>query len=227
MLRAGSVQLCSASSTLKGHKYMRRNPNISLSASTARISSAAGGVCSVLLAFCIGCGGGVNSEEQARRAYLGLDAHIDKSITLGFLGFNTASSANISPQMTKGTATGTLTISGQVDQGNSANKGMRLVEDLVGYSDDGVLTYATDAAKRPALTMSLKGIPSGTMDGTLNGTYNMTGELVGVVTLSIAFTGQLQPTVADMTKPERKPGATHITGTAVSASGTYTVDITR
>jgi hypothetical protein len=218
---------CSASSTLKGQKFMRRNPTISLSAFTAHVSSAAGGICSVLLAFCIGCGGSVTSEEQARRAYLGLDTHIDKSITLGFLGFNAASSANISPQMTKGTATGTLTISGQVDQGSSANKGMRLVEDLVGYSDDGVLTYATDAAKRPALTMSLKGIPNGTMDGTLSGTYNMTGELVGVVTLSIAFTGQLQPTVADMTKPERKPGTTHITGTAVSASGTYNVDITR
>ncbi len=206
---------------------MHKNPNIALSSFTARIFSSASGVCSVLVAFCIGCGGGVSSEEQARRAYLGLDTHIDKSITLGFLGFNAASSANISPQMTKGTAAGTLTISGQVDQGNSANKGMRLVEDLVGYSDDGVLIYATDATKRPALTMSLKGIPSGTMDGTLSGTYNMTGELVGVVTLSLAFAGQLQPTTADMTKPERKPGTTHITGTAVSASGTYNVDITR
>ena len=201
---------------------MHKNPNIALSSFTARIFSSASGVCSVLVAFCIGCGGGVSSEEQARRAYLGLDTHIDKSITLGFLGFNAASSANISPQMT-----GTLTISGQVDQGNSANKGMRLVEDLVGYSDDGVLIYATDATKRPALTMSLNGIPSGTMDGTLSGTYNMTGELVGVVTLSLAFAGQLQPTTADMTKPERKPGTTHITGTAVSASGTYNVDITR
>lgn len=206
---------------------MHKNSNIARSSFTARVFSSASGVCSVLVAFCIGCGGGVSSEEQARRAYLGLDTHIDKSITLGFLGFNAASSANISPQMTKGTAAGTLTISGQVDQGNSANKGMRLVEDLVGYSDDGVLIYATDATKRPALTMSLKGIPSGTMDGTLSGTYNMTGELVGVVTLSLAFAGQLQPTTADMTKPERKPGTTHITGTAVSASGTYNVDITR
>ena len=64
----------------------------------------------------------IDSDEAARRAYLGLDASIGKSITLGFQGFNAASSANIDPQMTTGTApngSGTLTISGQVDQGLS------------------------------------------------------------------------------------------------------------
>lgn len=35
----------------------------------------------------------VSSEETARRAFLGLDRSIGKSLTLGFAGFNAASSA--------------------------------------------------------------------------------------------------------------------------------------
>ena len=34
----------------------------------------------------------VSSEQQARRAYLGLDKSIGKAITLGFEGFNSATS---------------------------------------------------------------------------------------------------------------------------------------
>ena len=55
--------------------------------------------------------------------------------SLGFAGFNAASSANIPPQMTTGDVAGTLTVTGQVDQGASSNKNMRLVEALVGYQD--------------------------------------------------------------------------------------------
>src|SRR4051812_46761985 len=95
----------------------------------------------------------VASEEDAKNAYLGLDAHIDKAITLGFAGFNAATNANIAPQMTTGTVTGTLTVSGQVDQGASSNKTMNLVEAMVMYSDDGKHTYATDMAAQPALGM--------------------------------------------------------------------------
>ena len=62
------------------------------------------------------CGGSISSDEQARRAYLGLDKSVEKSLQLGFDGFNAASSANIPPQSTNGDETGTLTISGQVDQ---------------------------------------------------------------------------------------------------------------
>lgn len=173
------------------------------------------------------CGSGVASDEQARRAYLGLDTHIDKSITLGFAGFNAAGSANIPTQMTTGAVSGTLSISGQVDQGASANKNMRLIEDLVMYSDDGKLVYATNPADRPALGMQLKSIPNGTLTGTLVGKYVMTGELSGDVALNLAFTGQLQPNAADMSKVERKPGTTRITGTATSPAGTYQVDVTR
>ena len=60
----------------------------------------------------------VNSDEAARRAYLGLDNSIEKSLNLGFAGFNAATSANIAPQTTTGTTTGMLTVTGQVDQGS-------------------------------------------------------------------------------------------------------------
>src|SRR6516164_1646408 len=89
------------------------------------------------------CGGGVNSTDDARKAYLGLDPSVDKAITLGFQGFNTASSANISPQTANGTKTGALTVTGQVDQGASSNKGMRLNTAYTTYSDDGLITYAS------------------------------------------------------------------------------------
>lgn len=47
----------------------------------------------------LACGGtpAVSSDEQARRAYLGLDKAVGKSMQLGFDGFNSASSANIAP----------------------------------------------------------------------------------------------------------------------------------
>lgn len=169
----------------------------------------------------------VSSTEEAQRAYLGLDASIDKAITLGFAGFNAAKSANIDAQTANGAKTGTMTITGQVDQGASANKGMRLVEKLVTYSDDGKLTYATNDATPPKLDMQLKGIPNGTLGGTLIGTYTMDGDLKGSVTLNLAFTGTLQPNATDAKIVERKPGTTHITGTATSGDGVYNVDVTR
>ncbi len=168
---------------------------------------------------------GVGSEEDAKAAYLGLDAHIDKAITLGFAGFNAASSANISPQMTTGAKTGTLTVTGQVDQGSSDNKGMRLNEALVAYSDDGLRTYVTNDAALPALTMQLKSIPTGTLSGSLNGAFVMSGELAGDVTLALSFGGELQAGAG--TAVERKPGTTRVTGTATSPYGVYTIDVTR
>src|SRR5262249_36984974 len=77
----------------------------------------------------------IDSNEQARRAYLGLDGSIAKSVKLGFDGFNMASSANIMPQTTAGLSAGTITVTGQVDQGSSSNKGMRLYVGMVGYTD--------------------------------------------------------------------------------------------
>lgn len=172
-----------------------------------------------------GCGGGVDSDEQARRAYIGLDAAIDKAINLGFAGFNAASSANIPAQMTTGTAAGTLKVTGQVDQGASNNKGMRLITEFTGYSDDTKLFYVTVAGKTQELNMQLKGIPTGTLDGDANWTLDMTGELAGQVNLKIVFTGTLQSGGGNIV--QRKPGTTRITGTATSGPGVYTIDVTR
>jgi hypothetical protein len=179
----------------------------------------------LLLFFVAGCGGGVSSNADAQKAYLGLDPSVDKAITLGFAGFNAASSANIDPQTANGTVSGTMTVTGQVDQGTSANKGMRLFDALSSYSDDGKITYGTDAAALPALTINLKNIPTGTLDGSLAGSFTMSGTESGQVTLALTFTGQIES--GPNNTVVRKVGTTHITGTATSASGTYAVDVTR
>jgi hypothetical protein len=180
----------------------------------------------------LACGGGtISSDEQARGAYLGLDKSIGKALELGFKGFNEANSANISPQSMTGDKSGTLTITGQVDQGASANKGMRLNEDLKNYSDGDIhldgggtlaVTYDTDGGL-PALTLSLKGIPTGTLTGTLAGDYNMSGDLSGSVHLNLSISGDLQSSADGGV--ERKPSTTSVTGTATSAAGTYQVNV--
>lgn len=176
----------------------------------------------------------VDSNEQARRAYLGLDPSIEKSLNLGFAGFNAATSANIPDQMTTGTATGTLTIGGQVDQGSSANKEMRLTVNMVTYSDGPfevdsnhdkyTITYATDTTALPALDLSLKNIPTGTLTGTLMGTYHLTGDIAGDVVLALSIIG----TMADggSGTVTRAPGSTTITGTATQGDGVYQVNVT-
>jgi len=176
----------------------------------------------------------VDSNEQARRAYLGLDPSVEKSMNLGFAGFNAATSANIPDQMAAGTETGTLVIGGQVDQGSSSNKGMRLTVDMTKYSDGPFevdsnhdkydITYATDMATPPALDLQLKGIPTGMLTGTLAGTYHLTGDIEGDVVLSLTIAG----TMADGGNGTvtRAPGSTTITGTATQGSGVYNVNVT-
>lgn len=178
----------------------------------------------------------IDSDEQARRAYLGIDPSIEKSLALGFAGFNSAQSANISPQMATGTGTGMLTITGQVDQGASANKGMRLYVGMVTYSDGKVtindkgdtitITYdtSTDMLMQPFLSLSLRNIPDGTFTGTLMGTYHMTGDLEGDATVNLMLSGQIQSNGSGGTV--RKPGSTMVTGTATSGDGTYNVNVT-
>lgn len=175
-----------------------------------------------------GCSDDVGSEEDARRAYLGLDKSIDKAMQLGFQGFNAASSANIDPQTTNGDKGGTITISGKVDQGSSANKTMTLNEALKDYTDDGEIVYNTSGTG-PVIDLKLANVPTGTVTGTLAGAFTMSGSggLEGSVTLSLTIAGDLQPTDADPMKVERKPGTTHITGTATSDYGVYDVDLTR
>jgi hypothetical protein len=182
--------------------------------------------CSVALVMAaVGCGGGVSSNADAQLAYEGLDASIDKAITLGIDGFNAASSANIPPQMATGDKTGTMTIGGQVDQGNSSNRTMNLTEALVSYSDDGTLTYATPSPA--ALSMKLAMVPTGTLNGSLTGAFTISGKLTGSVTLNLQFAGDLEPVPGSTSLVQRKPGTTHITGTATSNFGVYQVDLTR
>ncbi|EPX58502.1 hypothetical protein D187_003974 [Cystobacter fuscus DSM 2262] len=175
------------------------------------------------------CSDEISSDEQARRAYLGLDKSVEKSLQLGFAGFNAASSANIPPQSTTGDAGGTLDITGQVDQGSSANKGMRLRVGMKGYTDGEVtvaeeeapveITYqtTTDAAAQPALTLSLRDIPNGTFTGTLVGSFQMTGDIEGEVTLNLSLSGQIEDDGTG--KVRRKAGSTTVTGTAKSSTG--------
>ena len=156
---------------------------------------------------------------------------IENASQLGFDGFNSATSANISAQSVAGVKSGTLTITGQVDQGASANKGMRLKVGMTMYSDGDValdggsavaITYAT--ATEPALDLSLRSIPNGTFSGTLLGDFEMSGGLAGSVKLDLAMSGQIED--AGMGKVGRKVGTTTITGKASSGTGVYQVDIT-
>jgi hypothetical protein len=193
----------------------------------------------LLAAAAIGCGDSnnkVSSADSARRAYLGLDLSIDKAINLGMQGFNLATSANIAPQTGNGDVMGTLVVGGHVDQGASTNKTMNLTTDYTNYEDApvifgdaGVLHIIYNAASNGTvgLSMKLANIPSGTFNGTFMQTLHMSGDLQGDVTLSLAFAGDLQPVAGSTSQIQRKPGTTHITGTATSTYGTYTVDITR
>jgi hypothetical protein len=165
------------------------------------------------------------SAADAQKAYLGLDLAVNESITLGFAGFNGTSSANISPQSADGGVSGTLTVTGQVDQGTSTNKGMRLAAALSNYSDDGSVTYDTDASALPALSINLKNIPNGTFDGSLTGSFMMSGGPSGQVSLALTFAGQIE--AGPNNTVVRQAATTHITGTATSPAGTYNVDETR
>src|SRR3954453_10796577 len=114
----------------------------------------------LLLVAAAGCSNGVHSDADAQKAYLGLDASVDKAINLGFDGFNAASSANIPTQMTTGTKTGTLVVDGHVDAGQSNNKIMNLNTAYTMYSDDAKVTYDTMTSALPLLSMDLKNVPT-------------------------------------------------------------------
>jgi hypothetical protein len=195
-------------------------------------------VLSVLLVAACSDDDAIDSDEEARRAYLGLDASIEKSLNLGFAGFNSADSANIDPQAGTGDAAGTLTISGQVDQGASANKEMRLYVGMVDYSDGVVavetedgdvevdLTYGTSATQleQPYLHLSLRDVPDGTFTGELTGVYHLAGDIEGDVELTLTMSGEIMDAGGGVVA--RVPGSTTITGTATSGDGVYDVNVT-
>ena len=186
---------------------------------------------------------GVDSDEEARLAYLGLDQSIEKSLNLGFQGFNLASSANIAPQMMAGASDGMLTVSGQVDQGSSSNKTMRLNIAMVAYSDGPVvynddgdeleIIYDTspDVANQPYLSLKLNNVPTGTLEGTLDtnttmtGVYLMSGAMEGELQLNLTINGMLMAGTG--TEVLRVPGSTTVVGTATNADGgVYDINIT-
>jgi hypothetical protein len=176
----------------------------------------------------VGCGSGdsISSDEQARRAYLGIDKSISKSLALGFAGYNAATNAKIPTQMTTGDATGTLTVSGKVDQGNPSQASMGLDAALAMYSDGAIVvddqqhtidvTYATDSAAPPSLSLKLNASSGNSLTGSLDGTYQLSGDLGGTVTLTLQLSGTFSGTAPDVM---RVAGSTTVTGTAVNSSG--------
>jgi hypothetical protein len=187
----------------------------------------------LLLAAC-SSNSSINSNEEARRAYLGLDKSVSKSLTLGFQGWAAASNANIPSQSTAGDLSGMLTITGKVDQGNPSQVTMSLNVGMTMYSDGKItvddkgntinVTYATDSAAQPSLSLKLNASAGNTINGTLAGDYTMSGDLSGKVTLNLSISGKFSGTAPNVT---RVPGSTTVTGTATSADGgVYMVNTT-
>jgi len=180
----------------------------------------------------------ISSDTEARWAYLGFDSAIDKALNLGFDGFNAATSANIPDQNGLGDVDGTMVVGGQVDQGNSANKEMRLVVTLVDYYDGPVrddvediddldVTYTTPELMPLELDLSLRSIPNGTFTGTLVGTALLTGDLEAEGTFMLSLAGEIQEDPADASRVIRTPGTLTITGTVTSSDGVFDVDVMR
>ncbi|MDP2307313.1 MAG: hypothetical protein Q8P18_14905 [Pseudomonadota bacterium] len=189
----------------------------------------------VLLAFLLAaplaaCRPGVSSPAEAEYAYMGLDRAVERGLALGLQGFAAASSANIDPQEEDGETSGGMVISGQVDQGSSDNKGLRLFmalddySDTLGEDDEPDVFYQTDASDLPALNLTLKDMPEGTLDGTLAGTFAMDGVLAGIVELDVTLAGETDDDGTGIAI--RSPGSTRITGTATSDYGVYEIDVT-
>lgn len=184
----------------------------------------------LIVALATACGPGLSSEDDAQRAYLGLDGSIEKALSLGMQGFREASSANIPTQSGTGDLTGTIVVGGQVDQGASANKGLRLSVTLEDYSDGPVIwmeddreievdiTYDTRPEQPATLNLSLRDIPDGTFTGTLVGEFLMSGDLEGTVTLNLAFSGDLESD-SEGQGPRRVIGSTTVIGTATATNG--------
>lgn len=188
------------------------------------------------------CGGGaVSNEASARRAYFGLDKAVTRALTLAFDGFNAASSANISPQTGMADVMGTMLVDGQVSNGMSMNREMRLNVSLTNYQDmatDSVdggmstpirLTYdkPEDAGTPLSLSLSLRPGTQPSLTGTFSGTVRMSGELTGSVTIFFGITGEVRAVAGMGMRYERVPGTTRIAGTVMSSFGTYNVDIMR
>jgi hypothetical protein len=87
-----------------------------------------------------------------------------------------------------------------------------------------VYDTATDVANQPYLSMSLKNIPTGTLEATLTsntsmlGVYTLSGDIEGTLTLNLTITGALMAGAA-VGEVLRVPGTTIVTGTATNSDG--------
>lgn len=169
--------------------------------------------------------GNVNDEEAARRAYLGLDRAVDRALELGFAGYNAATNANIPEQSAPGDESGTMSVGGQVDQGNSDNKGMRLEVTLSeDYSDGPVedeLSIVYNGGPL-AVDLNMMGLPDAALTGSFTGTVVMTGDLMGEVDLDLSITGETEEVDGII---QRKAGTVRVVGTASSDYGEFDVDV--
>lgn len=177
----------------------------------------------LLLTMACGSDGPTSSIPQA--AWMGIDTGIDRAITLAFQGFNAATTGTIPRQTANGTASGTLTVTGQVDQGSSVNKSMQLLAALTNYMDNVSITYSTGAGAPLALNKQLTNIPTGNFTGTVVGVVAMGQSQTGNLTLNLAFSGNLQ--VGTGGSVQRVAGATHNTGSATTSAGTHNVNVMR
>lgn len=188
-----------------------------------------------LLVAALSAGCGVSSDRDAELAYRGLDLAVSRALDLGFDGFNAANSANIPTQEGEGDVAGTMTVTGQVDQGVSDNKEMRLDITLEGYQDladvdedAAIVALVYDTGEHPAasLDVSLRDIPDGTLDGVLLGTFELSGDLTGAVTLDLALAGPIEDDGTGGV--QRVDGSTQVVGTATNAEGAvFEIDLTR
>jgi hypothetical protein len=181
--------------------------------------------------------GGVSNAEAARKAYVGLDRAVDRALSLAFDGLNAATSANIPAQTGNGDVMGTMLVEGQVSQGSSSNREMRLRVTLTNYRDmvrdngDGGtgaelrLVYDVPQGGAPlALDVSLR---PPIFAATLIGTLRMTGEIEGTVTLNLTMSGRLESMSGTGSRLMRVAGSTRIQGTVTSGSTTFNVDVMR
>lgn len=191
-------------------------------------------LCTVMMACTSSCASTeVTSESGAELAYRGVDRVVSESLALGLRGFNAASSANIPPQEGEGAASGKIAVTGQVDQGASDNKGMRLSVALTDYADGPLddpstdvkesleIFYHTEEASPLALELQLRDIPNGTLSGALRGEVWMEGDLEGALLLEVTFSGEIESD--DDGGIRRVPGSTRVVGTAESDYGVYEV----
>lgn len=183
-------------------------------------------------------GDDIDSDTEARWAYLGFDAAIDRALNLGFAGFNAANSANIPEQTDVGEIEGDMFINGQVDQGSSDNKEMRLLVTLVEYEDevfddpvteDDVealrIRYNTVEGSEPQLDLSLRNVPDGTFTGTLIGRMVVSGDVDADADFNVTLSGGIMDGGGGVVL--REPGTLVITGTVTSGDGLFNVDVMR